>query len=99
MPYKAKYQMVENSNLLNKVRQIEMVLYQVDSPGQLHRGSNLAWAIAKEAPNADIADLAYQVLMALNMAPAPDKDLQYIGALHSVVERLRFAITKHQPPD
>ena len=84
--------MVADLALLEKLTQIEAVLAHPDQPGQIHRASNLAMAIAQEAPSGCIAGLAYHVVTALNMNAAPGASIDYLVALDTALRSLRYAL-------
>jgi len=84
-------------HLLEKLTQIEAVLAQPSYPGQIHRASNLAVAIALEAPSGCIAELAYRVVTALNVNAAPNASIEYLAALDTALRSLRYALENQRP--
>jgi hypothetical protein len=84
--------MVEDLSLLEKLTQMEAILARPDHPGQIHRASNLALAIAEKAPSGCIAALAYRVVNALNINKTPGAHIEYLIALDTALRSLRFAL-------
>ena len=89
--------MAANPRQLDRLHLIETLLHQADVPGSIHHASNLAWSIAKEASCGCTAELAYRVVTALNMSVASDASMEYLAALRTALESLRYALEHEEP--
>jgi hypothetical protein len=90
----------DRTAILRSVAEIEKVLRSPNEPGQLHRVAMLARGIAKSIPSGAIANLAMQVLNAVNSLERFPLAPEYLGALDKGLRQLRAAVEggEDKPP-